>query len=207
MSEATIQSDNTDSLDAMTLPELQARFAATTGETTRCPNKVFLVRRIREAEAQAAAAATAQAAVTTAPEEEEEATTPKPLTKMTVDELRAAYVDEVGRTTGSTDRGYLIWKIREARKGRIRVGPRLGPTPSELDGAHMVLPLRLPATVVEAIDGAWKALGLDSRMDLMRRAMRHYLDAEGQAKAAALLGRLVGDDTASASAAGGGTDA
>jgi hypothetical protein len=43
---------------------------------------------------------------------------------MTIEELRAKYLDVVGRATGSDDKRYLIWKIREAEKGRIPVGPR-----------------------------------------------------------------------------------
>jgi hypothetical protein len=41
---------------------------------------------------------------------------------MTVAELRALYVEKVGRETGSDDKAYLIWKIREAEKGKITVG-------------------------------------------------------------------------------------
>ena len=43
---------------------------------------------------------------------------------MTIEELQAKYLEVVGRSTGSDDRRYLIWKIREAEKGRINVGPR-----------------------------------------------------------------------------------
>jgi hypothetical protein len=38
--------------------------------------------------------------------------------------LQAKYLEVIGRSTGSDDRGYLIWKIREAEKGRINLGPR-----------------------------------------------------------------------------------
>ncbi len=33
---------------------------------------------------------------------------------MSVEELQAKYLEVVGRATGSDDRRYLIWKIREA---------------------------------------------------------------------------------------------
>lgn len=45
-----------DDLDTLRLPDLQTRFAEVVGEPTRSPNRVYLVRRIREAEASRAAA-------------------------------------------------------------------------------------------------------------------------------------------------------
>ena len=54
--------DNTTNpnLDAMRLPELWERFRQVTGESSRCPNRKFLIRRIQEALA-------ARANVSTAP--------------------------------------------------------------------------------------------------------------------------------------------
>lgn len=49
---------------------------------------------------------------------------------MSVEELQAKYLEAVGRATGSDDRRYLIWKIREVEKGRIPVGPRPARTAS-----------------------------------------------------------------------------
>ena len=49
---------------------------------------------------------------------------PEDMASMTVEELQTKYLEVVGRSTGSDDRRYLIWKIREAEKGRINVGPR-----------------------------------------------------------------------------------
>src|SRR5690606_34561140 len=46
------------------------------------------------------------------------------LTGLTIEELQARYLDVVGRPTGSADRGYLVWKIREAMKGKVPTGPR-----------------------------------------------------------------------------------
>jgi hypothetical protein len=43
---------------------------------------------------------------------------------MTIEELQTEYLDVVGRSTGSDDRRYLIWKIREAEKGRRHRGAR-----------------------------------------------------------------------------------
>lgn len=128
------------------------------GETTRCPNRTFLIRRITEAEAgadQADAAPEAgsahdgaedDAGATTtelaaigadagdsappaddgAGEETDASKTPhaaRPLTKLTVDELRATYLEVAGRSTGSVNRAYLIWKVRGIQKGRVKAGP------------------------------------------------------------------------------------
>ncbi|MHC4941154.1 MAG: hypothetical protein ACYTHK_19635, partial [Planctomycetota bacterium] len=115
-------------MEELRLPDLQARFHDIVGEATRSPNKKFLLRRIAEAlEAQEQEAAEAASAVEeTEPSSAEEPTTangePK-LTKLSVEELQQLYTEVVGRDTGSSDRRYLIWKIREARKGRIKTGP------------------------------------------------------------------------------------
>ena len=46
------------------------------------------------------------------------------LSTLSVPELQAFYTDVVGRETRSSHRGYLQWKIRQAQKGKIPVGPR-----------------------------------------------------------------------------------
>src|SRR5690606_17764686 len=123
-----------DELRALRLPDLQARFAELVGEETRCPNKSFLLRRIGEAlEARAARATptedvTAEAAtpihdapdddVADAPladapapddactDDEGEGTEPDGarLQDLDVEQLRARYLDVVGRGTGSHDK-------------------------------------------------------------------------------------------------------
>jgi len=104
---------------------------------------------------------------------------------MTVEELQRKYVEIVGRPTASSHRGYLAWKIREAEKGRVRVGPRqsrarhTGPTDVK------ILPLRLDAEAVEAMDAAWRDRGMKTRMEFLRRALGHYLLALGAEEAAA----------------------
>jgi hypothetical protein len=106
---------------------------------------------------------------------------------MTVEELQAKYLEVVGRATGSDNRGYLIWKIREAEKGRIPVGPR---KTRERDGEPLdvkILPLRLDADVVERMDEAWRSRGIKNRMEFFRRALGHYLTYLGAEDAAALL--------------------
>ncbi len=95
---------------------------------------------------------------------------------MTVEQLQALYLATVGRSSGSTDRRYLEWKIREAEKGRIPVGPR-EPRAAEHEASDdiRVLPLRLDGAAVDALDATWKSHGMKSRMDFFRRALGHYL--------------------------------
>jgi hypothetical protein len=150
-----------ENLAALGLPALWERFKEATGETTKSPNKKFLVRRIEEAlAARAAEPAPAEepqrptrtsARATPVPEPETtlaESTPPKArgrFASMTIEELQTMYLEIVGRSTGSDDRRYLIWKIREAEKGRINVGPR---KTRARDGEPLdvkVLPLRLEA--------------------------------------------------------------
>lgn len=114
-------------LHRVLVDELQAKFAEVTGETTRSPNKTFLIRRITEA-LEADDAKTAKANEPEADVEATAQTEPAParekLTKLDVPTLQARYLEVVGRPTGSDNKAYLIWKIREAQKGRIPVGPR-----------------------------------------------------------------------------------
>jgi hypothetical protein len=161
-----------ESLSKLRLPELQARFAEIVGEPTRSPNKTFLLRRIGEAlearEQQTNDAPTTPASATT------EAGPKAKLTKLSVAELQAMYREVVGRETRSSDSAYLVWKLRQAQKGRIRVGPieRRGPG----DAADVkVLPLRMTAAEVEALDDAWRRLGFKSRTAMIRRAIAGML--------------------------------
>lgn len=108
---------------------------------------------------------------------------------MTVEELQTAYLSIVGRTTGSTDRRYLIWKIREAEKGNVPVGPRATRTDDQQASTDTrILPLRLDAPSVAAIDATWRAQGFKSRMEFFRRALGHYLAHVGAHGAAAMFG-------------------
>jgi hypothetical protein len=180
-------------LGNMKLNELQAKFAEVTGETTRSPNKTFLVRRISEAlqaadasgkaaDAPEAAAADAQAEVAaqTAP-----ASTDGKLTRLEVPELQARYLEVVGRPTGSTNKAYMVWKIREAQKGRIPLGPRKN---AHREGVTFkVLPLRLEAAVVDKLDEAWHSRGIKNRMEFFRGALGHYLKQLGAEDTAALF--------------------
>jgi hypothetical protein len=93
---------------------------------------------------------------------------------MTVEELRREYLRVIGRPTSSVHRAYLSWKLREADKGRITVGP-VEPRTSHATDAR-VLPLRLDCAFVERIDAAWRQRGLPSRMEFFRRALGKYLE-------------------------------
>lgn len=158
-----------ESLTGLRLPELQARFAEIVGEPTRSPNKTFLLRKIREAiearERQAAAAQTDSP--TTAPVKMR-------LTKLSVAELQAMYREVVGRETRSSDSAYLVWKLRQAQKGRIRVGPIERRAPGEAADVK-VLPLRMTAAEVEALDEAWRRLGFKSRTAMLKKAIEAML--------------------------------
>jgi hypothetical protein len=194
-----------ENLAALGLPALWERFKEATGETTKSPNKKFLVRRIEEAlAARAAEPAPAEepsrpthtsARATPAPEPEtapDEGAPPRPhgrFASMTIEELQTKYLEVVGRSTGSDDRRYLIWKIREAEKGRINIGPR---KTRERDGEPLdvkILPLRLEADVADKMDEAWRAKGIKNRMEFFRGAIGHYLAHLGAADTAALFAK------------------
>ena len=195
-------------LERLRLPELQARFREVVGETSRSPNRKFLTRRIEEAlaaraveeavpaprrrtAAQRAPEPASAEARADAPTTESNASTPRQrgrFVSMSVEELQAKYLEVVGRATGSDDRRYLIWKIREAEKGRIPVGPR---KTRERNGEPLdvkILPLRLEAEIVERMDEAWRSRGIKNRMEFFRRALGHYLTHLGAEDAAALFG-------------------
>jgi hypothetical protein len=186
-------------LEKLKLNELQARFAEIVGEETRAPNRKFLLRRITEAlEAQAAEAPPAEATVKpakkkrgkTKPTAETTASDPEQgerLRDLTVEELQARYLEKVGRPTGSANAGYLKWKIRQAEKGAITVGPVQrrhgdGPAPD-----FKVLPLRMETDLVTQLDEARERLGLGSRMDLFRRSLHAFLLEAGEGKVAELF--------------------
>lgn len=83
---------------------------------------------------------------------------------MTVEELRDLYTAELGRPTESDDRTYLEWKIRMARAGKVRIGPR---KPREGMPKPKLIPIRLEVDELEAIDAAWKAAGMHTRMQFI----------------------------------------
>jgi hypothetical protein len=195
-----------ENLAALALPALWERFKEATGESTKSPNKKFLLNRIEAALAARASEpeleqATPSPAKRNARASEPAAETREPVTTtdsapskqrgrfaaMTIEELQTKYLDVVGRSTGSDDRRYLIWKIREAEKGRINVGPR---KTRARDGEPLevkILPLRLEADVADKMDEAWRAKGIKNRMEFLRGAIGHYLTQLGARDVAALF--------------------
>ncbi|MCA9626618.1 MAG: hypothetical protein KC766_03080, partial [Myxococcales bacterium] len=136
-----------------------------------------------------------EAAETASAVEESEPTTSEPttangepkLTKLSVEELQQLYTEVVGRETSSHDSRYLIWKIREARKGRIKTGPvRRRHADGEAPDMK-VLPLRMEAEIVARLDEARERLGLKTRMDLFRKSLADYLTAAGEHEVAQLF--------------------
>ena len=191
-------------LEKLRLPELRARYAEVLGEETRAPNRTYLIRRITEAlEARAAEAheqnpaEPQEAPVETAQHTEETAAvagteasdaTETKLSKLPIAELQARYLEVVQRPTSSVHRRYLVWKIREAQKGRIPVGPRGNSRRADGEALDFkVLPLRMEADLVAKLDEARERLGLKSRMELLRRSIHLFLAREGEAEVAALF--------------------
>ena len=178
------------SLEDMRLPELQAKYAEVIGEESRCPNKRFLIRRITDAlqagQGQAARVTTSNHA-TSDTERNESSGEKKRLSNMSVSELQALYREVVGRDTSSSDVRYLVWKVRQAEKGRIPVGPRGRRRPDGETVDFKVLPLRMEAEQVQRLDEARERLGLSSRMDLFRRALHTFFENQGETEIAALF--------------------
>ncbi len=175
-------------LGKMKVNELQAKYAEVTGEKTRSPNKTFLIRRITEAMQATASndASTPGAKAATKGAGRQDGPASERLTRLDVPELQARYLELVGRPTGSTNKSYLIWKIREAKKGRIPVGPRKN---ARREGVTFkVLPMRMETTVVDKLDEAWRSRGIKSRTEFFRGALGRYLRHLGADDAAALFG-------------------
>lgn len=105
------------------------------------------------------------------------------ISKLSVDELRAKHLELVGRETKSTNRTYLIWRVRQAQKGRIPVGAARGRGGETVP--HKVLPVRVPTEAVSALDGAWKRLGMKTRTEFFRRAIHTCLLHAGESESAA----------------------
>ncbi|MBM3855758.1 MAG: hypothetical protein FJ399_21825 [Verrucomicrobia bacterium] len=212
--EATKLSEGNDGLDELKVSELQAKFTGVVGETTRSPNRTYLLRRIREAIAAAASAIESQggqvsaatdearqpadvagstavgaegvapASSATPAESAEPAANPK-LSKLDVPALQALYREIIGRDTRSTSRHYLVFKLQKAQKGRVPLGPR--ESRRKEGESFKVLPLRLEAGLVDQMDAAWRRQGLGSRMEMFRAALRLYFDGVGENALADLM--------------------
>ena len=181
-------------LAKMKLSELQAKFAEVIGEKTRSHNKTFLIRKLTKA-LQAVndgvdemvtnpGASTATEPVNVVSTATATIAVAENLTKLDVPQLQARYLEVVGRSTSSSNKAYLVWKLREAQKGRIPIGPRKS---AQQDAAFKVLPLRMEAAIVDKLDEVWKRLGLHSRAELFRKSLHVFLRTSGENEVAALL--------------------
>lgn len=111
---------------------------------------------------------------------------PDVLKSLPIPKLQRVYENFIGRTTSSTNRDYLLWKLGQARKGNIRRGPSergAGGTPQSLK----VVPLRIETETLIALDAASRRLQIPNRMTLFRRALADYLHKQGEAEVAALF--------------------
>jgi len=107
-------------------------------------------------------------------------------TDLTLDELKGLFVEKIGRSSGSDDRRYLEWKIREADKGRVRVGP-LDRTRALPPAEMMTLPWRLPRSTVARIDEARTRMNVSTRSALLTEALAELLARRGEHEVAALV--------------------
>ena len=107
------------------------------------------------------------------------------LQTLSTDDLVEAYTRTVGRPTKSTDRAYLIWKIREVRNGRIRPGP--SDRKGKAEGEAMIIPLKMGRTLAAELDAHWRAHGYRSRMHFIRMALATQVGLEGGADLARAL--------------------
>ena len=178
----TSPNDNSpEALEALRLPDLQARYAEVVGEPTRCPNRTYLLRRIGEA---LDASEESISSVEESPEAQDiEPTEPAPAESeaVIVAKWRARYIEVVGRPTRSNNIRYLKWKIRQAERGLVPVGPS---HQRQSEAEHKVVPLRLAVEAIEGLDQARERQGLKSRMELFRRALHLYLTSVGETAAA-----------------------
>jgi hypothetical protein len=158
-------------LDALKLSDLQERYKEVVGEPTRSPNRKFLIRRIEEE-------------LEKLEVEKKSKPSRARFKELSVDELREKYVEVLGRPSGSESRPYLIWKIREAEKGNVPVGPRATRKRESEPGDMRVLPLRLEVSAVDKMDAAWRERRIPNRMEFLRQALAHYLKHLGASAAA-----------------------
>lgn len=188
--QATPQTAET--LNTLRLPELWALFAERTGESSRCPNRAFLIRRILSAQAAVADALPVSAeadagAVIHVPDEK---VTPLALSEA----LDTA--DPCDEEAQAVNDSKVIAPLTELALESLL----LEDAPQQVDaprrrrvaaqGKHQVLPVRFPVEAVEQLDAARERLGLPSRMALFRRALRSFLFANGEASVARLLERM-----------------
>lgn len=105
---------------------------------------------------------------------------------LSVAELQALYAEKVGRPTGSDDRGYMIWKIREAEKGNVPVGPV---SRKLFDGPTTPITIKFEDAFLESLDAAAKDDGFKTRLAYVRDLMSKGLEVRGRSELATKVGR------------------
>lgn len=161
------------------------------GEETKAPNKKYLIKKIvqvleEKGEPETKEPQLVESKIKTEAKDEVQGETTS-LTKLDVETLRELYNEVVGRDTGSSDKRYLIWKIRQAQQGKIPVGPIPGRRGDAVERDYKVLSIRMESNLVEKLDEAWKRQGLESRMQLFRQALSTYLAGKGETELAEML--------------------
>ncbi len=168
-------------LEDARLPELRAKYEEVIGEPTRAPNRTYLLRRIREGlEARERASRERRGGRRARSSRAGRAT--ERLSELSVADLQARYLEEVGRATASVNKNYLVWKIRMARAGKVRVGPAR--ERKHEPGDTQVVPLTLPRGAVAALDEVVERTTFGNRSAFLRRAIHDLLRGQGFASVA-----------------------
>lgn len=103
---------------------------------------------------------------------------------MSVAELQALYAEKVGRPTGSDDRTYLTWKIREADKGNIPVGPSKRKL---FEGPTTPVTIKLEDEFLAKLDEASKDDGFKTRLAYLRDLIGRGLQVRGRSELATMV--------------------
>jgi hypothetical protein len=115
---------------------------------------------------------------------------PKSKRNKTIEELQAEYLRVIGHETDSTDRRYLMWKLNEAAKGKVKVGP-VQRCPARNKADMQVIPISLLRETTRLLDAAIKAAGIKSRSAFIRAAMIEKLRMIGGTEAEAAANAIV----------------
>ena len=110
------------------------------------------------------------------------------LSELIVEELQQRYLDIVERPTRSSNKRYLVWKITQAQKGKIPVGPISRRRSEGQQVPHKVVPIRLSVPAIESLDEAWKRRGFKSRMEFFRQSLHQFLVSLDEGEAAEHFG-------------------